>query len=185
MEHIWTILMHKILQSHLLCAFVANLKIGAIYALYPRRGPHLTSSSKWVGEPDYLYPESFCDKNLANRKVFRFLWLCATHNHANTLTHTILSRIQPHPLTHTAIQLMTALLRDAFQQEKHFTMWDEFYFSVLYEIYKLVCYYYVLYVLCIVRNICWSFSSIYMFCTKYIGWSAIIMYCAYFVLYEI
>ena len=49
MEHIWTMLMHKILQNHLLCAFVANLKIGAIYA---------------------LYPESFCDKNLAIRKVF-------------------------------------------------------------------------------------------------------------------
>ena len=44
-------LMHKILQNHLLCAFVANLKIGAIYA---------------------LYPESFCDKNLAVRKVFAF-----------------------------------------------------------------------------------------------------------------
>ena len=39
--------MHKILQNHLLCAFVANLKIDAIYA---------------------LYPESFCDKNLAIRK---------------------------------------------------------------------------------------------------------------------
>ena len=51
MEHIWTMLMHKILQNHLLCAFVANLKIGAIYA---------------------LYPESFCDKNLAVRKVFTF-----------------------------------------------------------------------------------------------------------------
>ena len=51
MEHIWTMLMHKILQNHLLCAFVANLKIGAIYA---------------------LYPESFCDKNLAIRKVFAF-----------------------------------------------------------------------------------------------------------------
>ena len=48
-EHIWTMLMHKILQTHLLRAFVANLKIGAIYA---------------------LYPESFCDKNLATRKVF-------------------------------------------------------------------------------------------------------------------
>merc|ERR1712016_317693 len=46
-----TMLMHKILQKHLLCAFVANLKIGAIYA---------------------LYPESFCDKNLAIRKVFAF-----------------------------------------------------------------------------------------------------------------
>ena len=44
-------LMHKILQNHLLCAFVMNLKIGAIYA---------------------LYPESFCDKNLAIRKVFAF-----------------------------------------------------------------------------------------------------------------
>ena len=51
MEHIWTMLMHKILQNHLLCAFVANLKIGAIYA---------------------LYPESFCGKNLAIRKVFAF-----------------------------------------------------------------------------------------------------------------
>ena len=50
-EHIWTMLMHKILQNHLLCAFVANLKIGGIYA---------------------LYPESFCDKNLAIRKVFAF-----------------------------------------------------------------------------------------------------------------
>ena len=43
--------MHKILQNHLLCAFVANLKIDALYA---------------------LYPESFCGKNLAIRKVFAF-----------------------------------------------------------------------------------------------------------------
>ena len=50
-EHSWTILMLKILQAHLLRAFVANLKIDAIYA---------------------LYPESFCDKNLAVRKVFAF-----------------------------------------------------------------------------------------------------------------
>ena len=53
--------MHKILQNHLLCAFVANLKIGAIYA---------------------LYPESFCDKNLAIWKVFAFcdsgtIFLCS------------------------------------------------------------------------------------------------------------
>ena len=41
----------KVLQNHPLCAFVANLKIDAIYA---------------------LYPESFCDKNLATRKVFAF-----------------------------------------------------------------------------------------------------------------
>ena len=41
----------KILQNHLLCAYVAKLKIDAIYA---------------------LYPESFCDKNLAIRKVFTF-----------------------------------------------------------------------------------------------------------------
>ena len=40
--------MHKILQNHLLCAFVVNLKI------------------------DALYPESFCDKNLAIWKVFAF-----------------------------------------------------------------------------------------------------------------
>ena len=43
--------MHKILQNHLLCAFVANLKIDALYG---------------------LYPESFCGKNLAIRKVFAF-----------------------------------------------------------------------------------------------------------------
>ena len=43
--------MLKILQAHLLRAFVANLKIDAIYA---------------------LYPESFCDKDLAIRKVFAF-----------------------------------------------------------------------------------------------------------------
>ena len=41
-------LMHKILQNHHLYAFVANLKI------------------------DALYPESFCDKNLAILKVFAF-----------------------------------------------------------------------------------------------------------------
>ena len=40
--------MLKILQAHLLWAFVANLKIDAIY------------------------PESFCDKNLAVWKVFAF-----------------------------------------------------------------------------------------------------------------
>ena len=50
-EHIWTMLMHKILQNHLLCAFVANLKIDAFYA---------------------FYPESFWGKNLAIRKVFAF-----------------------------------------------------------------------------------------------------------------
>ena len=50
MEHIWTMLMLKILQAHLLRAFVTK-KIDAIYA---------------------LYPESFCDKNLATRKVFAF-----------------------------------------------------------------------------------------------------------------
>ena len=43
--------MAKIVQNHLLCAFVADLKIDAIYA---------------------LYPESFCHKNLAIRKVFAF-----------------------------------------------------------------------------------------------------------------
>merc|ERR1712012_1092899 len=48
---VWTILMLKILQAHLLRAFVAKLKIYAIYA---------------------LYPESFCGKNLAIRKVFAF-----------------------------------------------------------------------------------------------------------------
>ena len=51
MEHIWIILMLKILQAHLLRAFVANLKFDAIYA---------------------LYPESLCNKNLAVRKVFAF-----------------------------------------------------------------------------------------------------------------
>ena len=51
MEHIWTMLMHKILQNHLLCAFVAHLKIDAIYA---------------------LDPESFCGINLAIQKVFAF-----------------------------------------------------------------------------------------------------------------
>ena len=50
-QHIWAMLRHKILQTHLLRAFDANLKIETIYA---------------------LYPESFCDKNLAVRKVFAF-----------------------------------------------------------------------------------------------------------------
>ena len=48
-EHTWTIL--KILQTHLLRAFVAKLKIDVIYA---------------------LYPESLCDKNQAVWKVFAF-----------------------------------------------------------------------------------------------------------------
>ena len=51
MGHILTILMLKILQTHPFRAFVANLKIDAVYA------HHL---------------ESFCDKNLAVRKVFAF-----------------------------------------------------------------------------------------------------------------
>ena len=54
MEHIygvWTLLMLKILQAHLLRTFVANLKIYTIYA---------------------LCPEIFCNKNLAIRKVFAF-----------------------------------------------------------------------------------------------------------------
>ena len=48
MEHIWSIIMLKILQAHFLQVLVANLKIDAIY------------------------PESFCDKNLAVWKVFAF-----------------------------------------------------------------------------------------------------------------
>ena len=44
-------LMHKILQTHLLRAFVVNSKNDAVYA---------------------LYPENFCDKNPAIRKVFVF-----------------------------------------------------------------------------------------------------------------
>ena len=47
-KHVWIVLIIKILQAHLLHAFVANLKIDAIYL------------------------ESFCDKNLAIRKVFAF-----------------------------------------------------------------------------------------------------------------
>ena len=43
--------MLKILQAHFLGAFVANSQIDGIYT---------------------LYPESFCDKNLAVRKVFAF-----------------------------------------------------------------------------------------------------------------
>ena len=43
--------MLMLLQAHLLRTFVANLKIYTIYA---------------------LCPESFCDKNLAIRKVFAF-----------------------------------------------------------------------------------------------------------------
>ena len=43
--------MHKILQNHLLCAFVGNLKIDALYT---------------------LYPESFCGKNLAIQKALAF-----------------------------------------------------------------------------------------------------------------
>ena len=50
-KHIWTILMLKILQAHLLQAFFANLKIDAIYA---------------------LYPEIFGDINLAVQEVFAF-----------------------------------------------------------------------------------------------------------------
>ena len=51
MEHIWTILMLKILHAHLLRTFIANSKIDAIYA---------------------LYLESLSDKYLAVRKVFAF-----------------------------------------------------------------------------------------------------------------
>ena len=43
--------MIKISQAHLLQAFVMNLQIDAIYA---------------------LYPESLCNKNFAVRKVFAF-----------------------------------------------------------------------------------------------------------------
>ena len=55
--------MLKILQAHLLRAFVAKLKIYAIYA---------------------LYPESFCDKNLAIRKVFAF---CDSARHQDNQQH--------------------------------------------------------------------------------------------------
>ena len=55
--------MLKILQAHLLRAFVVNLKIDAIYA---------------------LYPESLSDKYLAVRKVFAFSdsgpWFHVLHN---------------------------------------------------------------------------------------------------------
>ena len=51
MEHIWTILVLKILHAHLLRTFVANSEIDAIYA---------------------LYPESLSYEYLAVRKVFAF-----------------------------------------------------------------------------------------------------------------
>ena len=40
--------MHKILQKHLLCAFVAKLKIVAIYALYPVFATKILLSGKLV-----------------------------------------------------------------------------------------------------------------------------------------
>ena len=54
MDHIWTILMLRIMQAHLWLAFATNLKIDVIYV---------------------LYLESFCDKNLAVRMVLVFFWL--------------------------------------------------------------------------------------------------------------
>ena len=57
----------KILQNHLLCAFVADLKIDAIYA---------------------LHPESFCDKNLAIQKVFAF---CDSDGGSTAPRYTLLS----------------------------------------------------------------------------------------------
>ena len=51
MEHIWTILMLKILHAHLLRTFVVNSKIDEIYK---------------------LYPESLSDKYLAVQKVYAF-----------------------------------------------------------------------------------------------------------------
>ena len=50
-QHIGTMVMLKICKHIFLHELVANLKIDAIYA---------------------FYPESFCDKNLAIRKVFAF-----------------------------------------------------------------------------------------------------------------
>ena len=59
-------LMHKVLRTHLLRAFVANLKIDAIYA---------------------FYPESFCDKNLAIQKVFAFSDSAhSCHQHVNCIS---------------------------------------------------------------------------------------------------
>ena len=69
----------KILQNHLLCAFVVDLKIDAIYA---------------------LYPESFCDKNLVIRKVFAFCNSGPRGHLANVLSVSILS---PHILKYTYI----------------------------------------------------------------------------------
>ena len=54
MEHIWTMLMHKILQNHLLHAFVVNLKIGTIYALYLEsfsdKNPLFLTLNSWESE---------------------------------------------------------------------------------------------------------------------------------------
>ena len=92
MEHIWTMLMHKILQNHLLYAFVANLKIVAIYA---------------------LYPESFCDKNLAIRKTHLIVTILMCNNlllivitmsnrpmSIPFLTHCLPPQLHPHPNHH-------------------------------------------------------------------------------------
>ena len=49
--------MLKILHAHLLRAFVANLKINAIYA---------------------LYPESFCNKNLTARNPYHTILVVAS-----------------------------------------------------------------------------------------------------------
>ena len=68
MRSIWVI---KILQAHLLRAFVANSKIDAIYA---------------------IYPESFCDKNLAVRKVFAFSDSVFVPPAKGKTIHTLLAR---------------------------------------------------------------------------------------------
>ena len=73
----WIILrFYPLLQNHILCVFVANLKIGAIYA---------------------LYPESFCDKNLAIQKVFAF---CDSEGLVSKFKITKLFKIFPPSIAH-------------------------------------------------------------------------------------
>ena len=67
--------MHKILQNHLLCAFVANLKIDALYG---------------------LYPESFAAKIVLSGKFSLFVTLLVVLNHPCKFQDFALTGIDAH-----------------------------------------------------------------------------------------
>ena len=153
-------LMHEILQNHLLCTFVAILKINAIYA---------------------LYPESFCNKNFAIRKVFAF---CdSAHQYLNDMHHHQQQHQNQHQqhyqqeqsniITHQ-YQLISIIARNV----KFYTCCDEPYLDITFNITmrRKTLFYTVLHIIITVSNGILELQMDHSY-SGYLPSTVLVMYC--------